>query len=72
MGTYCEHKVKVAVFRANPDEAPERSGPPARVWRELWPVLVAEITLLFAKSLETGNVPRKRKSAKIVPLQKPK
>lgn len=45
---------------------------PARVWRELWPVLDDEITLLFARSLETGMVPKEWKIAKIVPLQKPK
>jgi hypothetical protein len=45
---------------------------PARVWRELWPVLSDEITVLFARSLETGKVPKEWKIAKIVPLQKPK
>lgn len=55
---YCEpiakHEVKAAVFRASPDKAPGRDGMPARVWRELWPVLGDEIALLFARSLETG------------------
>lgn len=47
-------------------------GLPARVWGELWPVLHNEITQLFARSLETGKVPKEWKVAKIVPLQKPK
>lgn len=42
------------------------------MWRELWPVIGDEITLLFTKSLESGKVPREWKIAKIVPLQKPK
>ena len=51
-------EVKNAVFRASPNKAPGRDGPPARVWRELWPVLGDEITQLFARSLKTGKVPR--------------
>ena len=54
---HCEpiakHEVKAAVFRASPDKALGRDGLPARVWRELWPVLGDEITQLFARSLET-------------------
>jgi hypothetical protein len=73
---HCEsiakHGVKAAVFRASLDKAPGRDGLPARVWRELWPVLGDEITQLFARSLETGKVPKEWKVAKIVPLQKPK
>ena len=73
---HCEpiakHEVKAAVFRASPDKAPGRDGLPARVWRELWPVLGDEITQLFARLLETGRVPKEWKVAKIVPLQKPK
>ncbi|KAF9728557.1 zinc knuckle [Paraphaeosphaeria minitans] len=73
---HCEsitkHEVKAAVFRAYPDKAPGRDGLPARVWRELWPVLGDEITLLFARSFEAGRVPKEWKVAKIVPLQKPK
>jgi len=65
-------EVKNAVFRASPDKAPGRDGLPARVWRELWPVLGDEITQLFARSLDTGKVPREWKIAKIIPLQKPK
>ena len=64
--------MKAAVFRASPDKAPGRDGLPARVWRELWPVLDDEITQLFAHSLATGRVPKEWKVAKIVPLQKPK
>ena len=66
-----KHEVKAAVFRASPDKAPGRDNLPARVWRELWPVLGDEITLLFARSLEIGKVPQEWKIAKIVPLQKP-
>jgi len=53
-----KHKVEAAVFRASPDKAPRRDGLPARVWRELWPVLSGEITTLFTKLLETGKVPQ--------------
>lgn len=41
------------------------------MWRELWPVLREEITLLFTTSIETGKVPQEWKIAKIVPLRKP-
>lgn len=41
-----KHEVKAAVFRVSPDKAPGRDGLPARVWRELWPVLEDEIPLL--------------------------
>jgi len=51
-------EVKNAVFRASLDKAPGRDGLPARVCRELWPVLGDEITQLFAQSLDTGKVPR--------------
>jgi hypothetical protein len=53
-----KHEVQAAVFRASPDKAPGRDGLPARVWRELWPVLSDEIVTLFTKSLETGKVPQ--------------
>ena len=65
-----KHEVKVAVFRASPDKAPGRDGLPARVWREMWPVLSGKITTLFTKSLKTGKVLQEWKVAKIVPLQK--
>ncbi|KAF2195130.1 hypothetical protein K469DRAFT_681483 [Zopfia rhizophila CBS 207.26] len=52
-----KHEVKVAVFRASPDKAPGRDGLPARMWRELWPALENEITMLFTRSLETDKVP---------------
>lgn len=65
-------EVKKAVFRASRDKAPGRDGIPVRVWRELWPVLGNEITLLFVCSVERGKVPKDWKMAKIVPLQKPK
>jgi hypothetical protein len=40
------------------------------VWRELWPALGDEITLLFARSLEMANVSREWKITKIVLPQK--
>lgn len=58
------------MFRASLDKAPGRDGLLARVWRELWPVLGDEITLLFARLLETGKVPQEWKIAKIILLQK--
>ena len=43
-----KHEVKAAVFRASQDKAPGRDNLPARVWRELWPVLGDEITFVRA------------------------
>jgi hypothetical protein len=67
-----KHEVKAAVVQARPDKVPGRDGLPARVWRELWPVLGDKITTLFVRALETGKMLREWKVAKIVPLQKPK
>ena len=58
-------EVETAVFRASPNKAPGRDGIPARVWRELWPVLGDGITTLFARSIEAGRVPWDWKIAKI-------
>ena len=58
---HCEliakHEVKTTIFRASWDKVPGRDNLPARVWRELWPVLGNEIMLLFTRSLEIGKVP---------------
>ncbi len=46
------------MFRASPAKALGRDGLPAKVWRELWPVLGDEITKLFVRLIETGRIPR--------------
>ena len=65
-----KHKVEAAIFRASPDKAFGRDGLPARVWRELWPILSGEITTFFTKLLKIGKVLQEWKVVKIVPLQK--
>lgn len=55
---------------SHPHKAPGIDGLPTAVWRELWPVLHAQIHHLFALSLYTGQLPKAWKEAKIVPLRK--
>lgn len=64
-------EVKRAIFRTKPDKAPGPDGLPARVWKELWPVLGDTIVSLFNASIDTGRLPTAWKTAKIIPLKKP-
>ena len=66
----CKDEIERALFEAHPDKAPGQDQIPTRVWREVWPVLQDQIFMLFNKSIKNGQLPKKWKVAKIVPLRK--
>jgi hypothetical protein len=41
------------------------------VWKQVWPVVKDRVLLLFQTSLEEGDLPTKRRNAKIISLKKP-
>jgi Reverse transcriptase (RNA-dependent DNA polymerase)/Endonuclease-reverse transcriptase len=65
-----EEEVRKAIFTANPYKAPGSDGLPAVVWQQLWEVLKGHIVALFQLSIQTGKLPERWKTAKIVPLRK--
>ena len=52
-------------------KAPGDDGLPAEVWKRTWPVVKDRVLSLFQTSLDSGNLPRQWKHAKIIPLKKP-
>jgi reverse transcriptase-like protein len=67
-----EAEVQRAVFAANPYKAPGMDDIPAVVWQKVWPVLKHHIIKLFQLSINQAAIPQAWKTAKIIPLRKPK
>ena len=65
-----KEEIRRALFTSHPYKAAGLDGLPTVVWRELWPVLHAQIHHLFSLSLSTGKLPEAWKVAKIVRLRK--
>jgi len=65
-----KHEIERALWAANQDRAPGPDGLPMRVWREVWPVLQDEITVIMSASLEVARLPDLWKKASIIPLRK--
>jgi hypothetical protein len=67
-----ETEVQRAVFAASPYKAPGITDIPAVAWQKVWPTLKHHITKLFQLSINKASIPREWKTAKIIPLRKPK
>jgi len=67
-----ETEVQRAVFAASPHKAPGMDDVPAVFWQKVWPTLKHHIVKLFQLSISKASIPQAWKTAKIVPLRKPK
>lgn len=67
-----EAEVQRAVFAASPYKAPGIDDIPAVVWQKAWPTLKHHIVNLFQLSISKASIPQAWKTAKIIPLRKPK
>lgn len=65
-----KEEIRRALFSSCPHKAPGLDGLPNIVWRELWPVLHAQIHRLLSLSISTGRLPEAWKVAKIIPSRK--
>jgi hypothetical protein len=67
-----EAEVKRAVFAASPHKAPGMDEIPAIFWQKIWPTLKHHTVKIFQLSISKASIPQAWKTAKIVPLRKPK
>ena len=65
-----QEEIRRALYMSHPHKAAGLDGLPTVVWRELWPVLHAQIQNLFSLPLSTGKLPQAWKVAKVIPLRK--
>jgi hypothetical protein len=52
-------------------EGARRGWATSHVWKQVWPVVKDRVLLLFQTSLDKGDLPTKRRNAKIISLKKP-
>ncbi|KAL0929461.1 uncharacterized protein CTRU02_215627 [Colletotrichum truncatum] len=64
-------EVERQLFASKSWKAPGEDGLPVAVWKQTWPAVKHRVPALFQASVETGELPRQWRHAKIIPPKKP-